>query len=77
VCGYVFADRTPAAAWKAVSACKDASSTQGSGILKIELTLTLLEARVLLVDDVELAITADQFAVHATLFHRGFYFHDL
>jgi hypothetical protein len=52
-------------------------STQGSGVLKIELTLTLLKAWVFLVDDVELAITADQFAVHATLFHRGFYFHDL
>jgi len=42
---------------------------------KIGLALTLLEAGVFLVDDVELAITADQFAVHATLFHRGFYFH--
>jgi hypothetical protein len=52
-------------------------STQGSGVLKIELTLTLFEAGVFLVDDVEFAITADQFAVHATLFHRGFYFHDL
>jgi hypothetical protein len=52
-------------------------STQGSGILKLGLTLTLFEAGVFLVDDVELAITADQFAVHATLFHRGFYFHGL
>ena len=43
----------------------------------MELTLALLKAGVFLVDDVELAITADQFAVHATLFHRGFYFHDL
>jgi hypothetical protein len=73
VCGYVFADRNPAASWKATTTV---ISTQGSGILKMELTLALLEAWVLLVDDVELAITADQFAVHATLFHRGFYFHD-
>ena len=43
----------------------------------MELTLALLEAGVFLVDDVKLAITANQFAVHATLFHRGFYFHDL
>jgi hypothetical protein len=74
VCGYVFADRNPAATWKATTTVV---STQGSGILKIGLALTLLEAGVFLVDDVELAITADQFAVHATLFHRGFYFHDL
>ena len=43
----------------------------------MELTLTLLEAGIFLVDDVEFAITAVQFAVHTTLFHRGFYFHDL
>ena len=41
----------------------------------MELTLTLLEAGVFLVDDVELAITADQFAVHATLLDGGFDFH--
>jgi hypothetical protein len=34
-------------------------STQGSGVLKMNLTLTLLKAWVFLVDDVELAITAD------------------
>ena len=41
----------------------------------MELTLTLLKAGVFLVDDVELAITADQFAVHATLLNGGLNFH--
>ena len=43
----------------------------------MELTLTLLKAGVFLVDDVELAITTYNLAIDATLFHRGFYFHDL
>ena len=51
-------------------------STQGSGILKLGLTLTLLEARIFLVDDVELAITAYNLAIDATLFDGGFDFHD-
>jgi len=51
--------------------------TQGSGLLKIALALTLLEAGVLLVDNVELAVAADDFAINATFLHRGFYFHDL
>ena len=51
-------------------------STQGSGILKLGLTLTLLKAGVFLVDDVELAITAHNFAIDATLFDGGFDFHD-
>jgi len=53
------------------------ASTQGSGLLKIDLALTLLEAGVLLVDNVELAVAADDFAINATFLHRGFYFHDL
>ena len=53
------------------------ASTQGSGFLKIDLALTLFEAWVLLVDNVELAIAADDFAINATFLHRGFYFHDL
>jgi len=53
------------------------TSTQGSGFLKIGLALTLFEAGVLLVDNVELAIAADDFAINATFLHRGFYFHDL
>jgi hypothetical protein len=52
-------------------------STQGSGFLKIDLALTLLEAGVLLVDNVELAVATDDFAINATFLHRGFYFHDL
>ena len=52
-------------------------STQGSGILKINLALTLLEARVLLVDNVELTVATDDFTINATFLHRGFYFHDL
>ena len=51
-------------------------STQGSGILKLGLTLTLLKAGIFLVDDVQLAIAADEFTVHAALFHRGLDFHD-
>jgi hypothetical protein len=53
------------------------ASTQGSGFLKIDLALTLLEAGVLLVDNVELAVATDDFAINATFLHRGFYFHDL
>ena len=53
------------------------TSTQGSGFLKIGLALTLFEAGVLLVDNVELAVAADDFAINATFLHRGFYFHDL
>ena len=53
------------------------ASTQNSGFLKIDLALTLLETRVLLVDNVELAVAADDFAINATFLHRGFYFHDL
>lgn len=52
-------------------------STQGSGFLKIDLALTLLKARIFLVDDVELAIATDDFAINATFLDRGFYFHDL
>jgi hypothetical protein len=53
------------------------ASTQGSGFLKIDLALTLLEAGVLLVDNVELTVATDDFAINATFLHRGFYFHDL
>lgn len=53
------------------------TSTQGSGFLKIDLALTLLEAGVLLIDNVELAVATDDFAINATFLHRGFYFHDL
>ena len=53
------------------------ASTQGSGILKIDLALTLFEAGVLLVDNVEFAVATDDFAINATFLHRGFYFHDL
>jgi hypothetical protein len=42
-----------------------------------DLALTLFEARVLLVDNVELAVATDDFAINATFLHRGFYFHDL
>lgn len=74
VCG----PESPAAAWKAAQRKKvHQASTQGSGFLKIGLALTLLEAGVLLVDNVELAIAADDFAINATFLHRGFYFHDL
>ena len=41
----------------------------------MDLALTLLKARVFLVDDVELAIAADQLAVYATLLDGGFDFH--
>ena len=51
-------------------------STQGSGILKLVLTLTLLKAGIFLVDDVELAITTHNLAIDATLFDGGFDFHD-
>nr|GFB99442.1 hypothetical protein [Tanacetum cinerariifolium] len=47
------------------------ASTQGSGFLKIDLALTLLEAGVLLVDNVELAVAADDFAINATFLHRA------
>ena len=53
------------------------ASTQGSGFLRNDLALTLLEAGVLLVDDVELTVATDDFAINATFLHRGFYFHDL
>jgi hypothetical protein len=53
------------------------TSTQGSGPLKIDLALTLFEAGVLLVDNVELTVATDDFAINATFLHRGFYFHDL
>jgi len=53
------------------------ASTQYSGFLKIDLALTLLKAGVLLIDNVELAVAADDFAINTTLLHRGFYFHDL
>ena len=53
------------------------TSTQGSGFLKIDLALTLFEAGVLLVDNVELAVATDDFAINTTFLHRGFYFHDL
>ena len=43
---------------------------------KIELTLTLFEAGIFLVDDVELAITTHNLAIDATLFDGGFDFHD-
>lgn len=56
---------------------RGATSTQASGNLKIDLALTLLETRVLLVDNVEFAVTTDDFAINATFLHRGFYFHDL
>ena len=42
-----------------------------------DLALTLFEARVLLVDNVELTVATDDFAINATFLHRGFYFHDL
>jgi hypothetical protein len=42
-----------------------------------DLALTLLEAGVLLVDNVELTVATDDFAINATFLHRGFYFHDL
>jgi hypothetical protein len=50
-------------------------STQGSRVLKIELTLTLLKAWVFLVDNVELAVATHNLAVNATLFYGGFDFH--
>ena len=43
---------------------------------KIELALTLLEAGVFFVDNVELAITAHNLAIDTTLFDGGFDFHD-
>lgn len=54
-----------------------AISTQASECPKIDLALTLFETRVLLVDNVELAIAANDFAINATFLHRGFYFHGL
>jgi hypothetical protein len=50
-------------------------STQGSEVLKIELTLTLLKAGVFLVDNVELAVATHNLAVNTTLFDGGFDFH--
>lgn len=50
-------------------------STQGSGVLKIELTLTLLKAGVFLVDNVEFAVATHNLAINATLFDGGFDFH--
>jgi hypothetical protein len=41
----------------------------------LKLTLTLLEAGVLLVDDVQLAVAADNLAIHAALLNGGFDFH--
>jgi len=41
-----------------------------------ELALTLLEARVLLVDDVHPSFTTNNFVVGATLFHRCLNLHD-
>ena len=76
MCGYVFADRNPATSWKAGRWVNHLLSTQGSEILKLGLTLTLLKAGVFLVDDVELAITTHNLAIDATLFDGGFDFHD-
>jgi len=47
---------------------------QNDGVKKI-LALALLKARVLFVDDVELALAADDFAIGATLFDGGANFH--
>lgn len=69
--------RKPGSYLEGDSVLRDATSTQASGALKIDLALTLLETRVLFVDNVEFAVAADDFAINATLLHRGFYFHDL
>jgi len=43
----------------------------------IELTLTLLEARILFVDDVQLAFATNDLAIGTALFDRGSNFHNL
>ncbi|GAA3975315.1 hypothetical protein GCM10022407_21140 [Hymenobacter antarcticus] len=76
MCGYVFADRNPATTWKAGRRSKPTSQYPRFRGSKIGLTLTLFEAGVFLVDDVELAITTHNLAIDATLFDGGFDFHD-
>ena len=67
---------TPAAAWKAAGAKCANQYPRLRGSKKGKLTLTLLEAGVFLVDNVELAVATHNLAVNATLFDGGFDFHD-
>ena len=45
--------------------------------MNVGLTLTLLEARVLLVDDVQFAFATDDLAIGTALLDGGSYFHNL
>ena len=66
---------TPAAAWKAAGAKCANQYPRLRGSKKLKLTLALLEAGVFLVDDVQLAVAADDLAIHAALLDGGFDFH--
>jgi hypothetical protein len=45
--------------------------------MNVRSTLTLLEARILLVDDVQFSFATDDLAIDTALFDGGSYFHNL
>ena len=67
--------KTPAAAWKAAGAKCANQYPRLRGSKKVKLTLTLLEAGVFLINDIQLTVAADNLAIHAALLDGGFYFH--